>query len=66
MRGVNAMILQQLGSQIPLIPQVAQYLIAAGGKRLRPLLCVASARMLGDTSSHSHELAAGSEEHTPE
>lgn len=61
MRGVNAMILRQLGSQVPLIPQVAQYLIAAGGKRLRPLLCVASARLTGDTSDHSHALAAAVE-----
>lgn len=61
MRGVNAMILCQLGSQVPLIPQVAQYLIAAGGKRLRPLLCVAAARLTGDTSDHSHALAAAVE-----
>lgn len=61
MRGVNAMILRQLGSQVPLIPQIAQYLIAAGGKRLRPLLCVAAARLTGDTSDHSHALAAAVE-----
>ncbi len=61
MRGVNAKILEHLGSQVPLIPQVAQYLIAAGGKRLRPLLTVASARLCGDVSDHSHALAAAVE-----
>lgn len=61
MRGVNAMILHHLGSTVPLIPQVAQYLIAAGGKRLRPLLTVASARLCGDASDNSHALAAAVE-----
>jgi octaprenyl-diphosphate synthase len=61
MRGVNAMILQNLYSDIAIIPQVAQYLIAAGGKRLRPLLTVASARLCGSTDEKSYALAAAVE-----
>ena len=61
MRGVNTMILQNMISEVPLVGQVASYLIAAGGKRLRPLLTVASARLCGDLSNHSHKLAAAVE-----
>lgn len=42
---VNAEILQRLESDIPLIPQLARYLIAAGGKRIRPLLTLAASRL---------------------
>ncbi len=61
MRGVNAIILQNLESEVALIPQVARYLIAAGGKRLRPLLTVASARLCGAVDNVCHSLAAAVE-----
>ena len=38
MKEVNAMILNHMQSKVPLIPHLASYLIAAGGKRIRPLL----------------------------
>ncbi len=58
---VNDLILTRMGSDVPLIPQIAGYLIAAGGKRLRPLLTIAAARLAGDVSARSHLLAAAVE-----
>ncbi len=42
---VNQIILARMDSDVPLIPQLAGHLIAAGGKRLRPLLTLAGARL---------------------
>jgi octaprenyl-diphosphate synthase len=47
MRAVEALITQQMGSDTEIIPEVAHYLVDAGGKRIRPLITVATARMLG-------------------
>ncbi len=41
----NAAIVERMASQVPLIPQLAAHIVAAGGKRLRPLLTLASARL---------------------
>jgi octaprenyl-diphosphate synthase len=41
MQEVNKLILSRFHSDVPLIPQIAAYLIAAGGKRIRPLLTLA-------------------------
>ena len=38
MERVNATILSRTGSEVTMIPEVANHLIASGGKRLRPLL----------------------------
>lgn len=46
MRAVEAMIGDQMASDTDMIPQVARYLVEAGGKRIRPLITVATARML--------------------
>ena len=40
---VNEVILSRMASDVPLIPELAGHLIAAGGKRMRPMLCVAGA-----------------------
>jgi octaprenyl-diphosphate synthase len=45
LNAVNETILARMQSPVALIPQVANHLIAAGGKRLRPLLTLASARL---------------------
>jgi len=47
MAGVNAVIVDGMQSSVGLITQLAGYIIAAGGKRLRPILTLASARMCG-------------------
>ena len=43
MAQVNEVILSRMASDVPLIPELAGHLIAAGGKRMRPMLCVAGA-----------------------
>ncbi len=44
MNRVNAVILDRMQSEIPLIPELAGHLIAGGGKRMRPMLTLACAR----------------------
>jgi octaprenyl-diphosphate synthase len=58
---VNAAILDRMQSRIPLIPELAGHLIAGGGKRMRPMLTLASARLIGYTGSRHHRLAAAVE-----
>ena len=58
---VNAVILDRMQSEIPLIPELAGHLIAGGGKRMRPMLTLASARLLGYTGTRHHRLAAAVE-----
>jgi octaprenyl-diphosphate synthase len=58
---VNEMILGNMQSEVPLIPQLAAYLIAAGGKRIRPLLTLACTRLYGDSSDRPFGLAASVE-----
>ena len=49
MATVDALILDRMQSQVPVIPLLAEHLISAGGKRLRPLLTLAAARASGAT-----------------
>jgi len=61
MNQVNAVILDRMQSQIPLIPELAGHLIAGGGKRMRPMLTLASARLLDYSGARHHRLAAAVE-----
>lgn len=47
MRACNQAIIDRMQSSVPLIPQLGAHLVAAGGKRLRPLLTLAAARLCG-------------------
>ena len=47
MQRVNSLILARLGSQVQIIPEVSKHLIDSGGKRLRPMLTLASAQLCG-------------------
>jgi octaprenyl-diphosphate synthase len=48
MQAVDALILQQLQqSNAPLIPQLSRHILKAGGKRLRPILTLLSAKLCG-------------------
>ncbi|GEP05763.1 polyprenyl synthetase family protein [Methylobacterium oxalidis] len=47
MERVNGMILSRTGSDVAMIPEVANHLIASGGKRLRPILTLATADLCG-------------------
>lgn len=60
MKAVNAMILQRLASDVPLIPELAGHLIAAGGKRIRPMMTLAGAHIAGG-SAHAVGLATAVE-----
>ena len=61
MNAVNAVILERMQSRIPLIPELAGHLIAGGGKRLRPMLTLAAARLLDYPGTRQHKLAAAVE-----
>lgn len=58
MEAVNAVIRRRLHSDVVLIRQVAEYIIGAGGKRLRPALLLLVANALGYRGTHHHDLAA--------
>lgn len=55
---VNQLIIEHMDSQVALIPQLAGHIIAAGGKRLRPLLTLAASRMCGYRGDRHIALAA--------
>lgn len=55
---VNEVIVQKMDSPVSLIPQLAGHLVASGGKRLRPILTLAAARMCGYTGNRHIGLAA--------
>ena len=63
MAAVDALIRRRLASDVVLINQVAEYIIGAGGKRLRPMLLLLAARasagrMEPDVAGHAQQLAA--------
>jgi octaprenyl-diphosphate synthase len=54
----NRAIVARMDSPVALIPQLAAHIVAAGGKRLRPLLTLASARLCGYRGERHINLAA--------
>ncbi len=61
MAGVDALILDRMQSPVSIIPALADHIIVAGGKRLRPLLTVAAARLTGSRDDAGLKLAAAVE-----
>lgn len=61
MNSVNAVILERMQSEIPLIPALAGHLISGGGKRMRPMLTLAGAELVGYHGNRHHKLAAAVE-----
>src|SRR5580658_9380143 len=61
MERVNATILSRTGSQVTMIPEVANHLISSGGKRLRPMLTLAMAGLSGYSGEGHIKLAASVE-----
>jgi octaprenyl-diphosphate synthase len=62
MSAVNALIRGRMASEhAPRIPEVTAHLVEAGGKRLRPLLTLASSRLMGYAGDHHVRLAAAVE-----
>ena len=58
MEAVNAVIRQRLHSEVSLVNQIAEYIISAGGKRIRPVLVLLLANAYGYKGAAHHELAA--------
>ena len=58
---INELIESSLHSRVPLVAEIAAYLVQAGGKRLRPLLVLLAARSCGDSSPHPVKLAVAIE-----
>ena len=61
MNAVNAVILDRMQSKVALIPELAGHLIAGGGKRMRPMLTLASAALFDYPGTRHHKLAAAVE-----
>lgn len=58
---VDALIMDSISGNEPLVQTIAKTLISAGGKRLRPLLCLASSQIIGTINKNSIYLAAAVE-----
>ena len=58
MAAVDALIRARLASDVVLINQIADHIISAGGKRLRPMLVVLAGQACGPTTPDHHQLAA--------
>jgi octaprenyl-diphosphate synthase len=61
MQRVNAEIVNRTGSEVTMIPEVANHLISSGGKRLRPMLTLAMAKLTGYQGDGHIKLAAAVE-----
>ncbi len=61
MAAVNQTILSRTGSEVTTIPEVANHLISSGGKRLRPILTLATAALSGYSGEGHIKLAAAVE-----
>ncbi|MBT7449835.1 MAG: polyprenyl synthetase family protein [Rhodospirillaceae bacterium] len=57
LKAVNQTIVDRMHSPVALIPQLAGHIVAAGGKRLRPLLTLAAAKLCGYTEKRHIKLA---------
>ena len=58
MQQVDAVIRRRLSSKVPLIGQISNYIVSAGGKRIRPRLVLLTAAALGFDGQERFELAA--------
>jgi octaprenyl-diphosphate synthase len=58
LHATNQAIVARMDSPVVLIPQLAAHIVASGGKRLRPLLTLAAAKLCGYTGSRQVKLAA--------
>jgi octaprenyl-diphosphate synthase len=61
MERVNQLILSKAGSDVQMIPEVANHLISSGGKRLRPMLTLASSCLFGYKGENHIKLATSVE-----
>jgi octaprenyl-diphosphate synthase len=57
-QAVNALIVEQLASDVDMVENVGHYIVNAGGKRLRPLIALLAAQALGECSKAHIQFAA--------
>lgn len=57
----EALLLERSKSPVAVIPDLSDYIVSAGGKRLRPIVTLAAARAVGNTGHGTHALAAAVE-----
>ena len=55
---VDTLIREQLSSRVPLVEKIADYIVSSGGKRLRPLLVIMTAKALESSGEQANKLAA--------
>ncbi|MGK0249784.1 MAG: octaprenyl-diphosphate synthase [Oleispira sp.] len=55
---VDTLIREQLSSRVPLVEKIADYIVSSGGKRLRPLLVIMTAKALNKPGAQANKLAA--------
>ena len=60
---VNELILSKAGSDVEMIPEIANHLISSGGKRLRPMVTLAAAQMFGYSGDGHVKLATSRRVH---
>ena len=58
MTAMDALIRRRLASDVVLVNQIAEYIVGAGGKRLRPMLLLLASGALGHRGPDAHQLAA--------
>ena len=58
MAAVDALIRRRLASDVVLINQIAEHIVSAGGKRLRPMLVMLAGHACGGAGADHHQLAA--------
>ena len=58
MAAIDALIRRRLASDVVLINQIAEHIVSAGGKRLRPMLVALAGRATGPVRAQHHQLAA--------
>ena len=58
MAAIDALIRRRLASDVVLINQIAEHIVSAGGKRLRPMLVALAGRATGEVDARHHQLAA--------
>ena len=58
MAAIDALIRRRLSSDVVLINQIAEHIVSAGGKRLRPMLVALAGRATGPVDARHHQLAA--------
>ena len=55
---VDTLIREQLSSKVPLVEKIADYIVSSGGKRLRPLLVIMTAKALQQSGAKANKLAS--------